>query len=667
MRKRAFTLVELAMVLVIIGILLSIGIGLFTVFIKQSKFKANKEIVQTACEAIKGYAQQNNNLPADLTSLGVKTIDPYNINLSYQPANGITSGDFCIQDATSWLTVYDRGTQKNNVAFIVYSFGENRKDDTDCSKTPNPCSQAVDFQIRDYGEATNSGTNYDDIVCYLDIYTLREIACPPLEITTNSLPEAIQYLSYDSGTINVSGGTIATCNISFSINGLTPDNANCKITGTPTVSGTFPVTIEITDTIGRTASKTLNLVIQSNPVKIETPTLPYGYENQSYQIALTASGATGSYTWTTNSWDLDNDGDADLVLSSSGILEANQDNPSDPATKVLDVPAGTYSITVQVCDTTYTSECTSRTYPFTVLSSSAGSGSGGGGGSCAAFSLVPSGGTYSAVIGNAFNLTISPTGGQSPYTPTTCTPTSCNGLTLSCSSNQATISGTPTSSGTCNFNVAYQDSCSTPQTASGSYTVNISCPALSLSANLPAVNLCDNYNGSITANGGTSPYTWTLTSGSLPLDVPFCNTTTNVCSLTGLVYDNPGSYNFGIQVQDGCSQLTGGSYSISVNNTNMTGISGYDCSTTGITFNNAAGRDIYYSTQSGSVNCKKIRRNRSITVLPGDKYYFYRDKNCNNLKCTFTFCDLWNVEKSNNVSDCNVYITNIDTCSLVDF
>ena len=664
MKKKGFSLIELALVLIIIGILLSLGIGFYKVFVRNSKFAKDKYIVKTACEAVKGYAFQHKNLPTDLTSLGIETINPYNQPLKYNSVN--ISGDFCKSDASNWLKVDDRGNIKDKVAFIVYSTGENRKDDTNCSQSPSPCSSSsVDYQIREYDEPTSAGTKYDDIVCYMDIYTLRENSCPKFEITTSSLPEATQYLEYDSGKISVSGGTVQSCNITLNVQGLSADNTNCKITGTPEVYGTFPVTITVTDTIGRTAKKTLNLVVNPNPVKITTPALPYGYENESYKVALTASGGTGAYTWIEKSFDLDGDGDADLNLNSTGILEANQDDPSKPESKVLDVAPGTYEITVKVCDANYSTECDEKTFPLTVLSSSGGGGNGGGGGgNCSSFSLSPSSGTYTITVGESFNLTITPSGGKTPYTNISCSPSSCKGLTLSCDNSQAVISGTANSAGTCTFGVSYEDSCSPKQTASGTYTINITCPAMSLTSNLSDARLCDNYTGNIRVNGGLSPYSWELTSGSLPKNISFCNTNSDICEISGEVIDSLGSYTFGVSITDSCLQSVSGSFSINVIGTDMTGIYGEDCSQNGINLCNVIGTTLFYKKSSSST-CYRLNYADCVKLPAGETYTIYTDRRCRNEACQLNFCTLWNVEKGNNASDCEVYIVS-SNCRLSD-
>jgi len=82
--KKGLTLIELAVVLVIIGIILGIGVSIIAILVKQAKQKDTKKIVHTICETVKAYAITNKTLPSDINSLGVKTTDPYGNDIVIQ-------------------------------------------------------------------------------------------------------------------------------------------------------------------------------------------------------------------------------------------------------------------------------------------------------------------------------------------------------------------------------------------------------------------------------------------------------------------------------------------------------------------------------------------------------------------------------------------------------
>src|SRR5439155_4506790 len=77
------------------------------------------------------------------------------------------------------------------------------------------------------------------------------------------------------------------------------------------------------------------------------------------------------------------------------------------------------------------------------------------------------------------------------------------------------ISPTPRSSDLSSFTVQATDS--TGNIGSRAYTVNIGTNSLTLNpASLPAGTQNVAYNQTVTASGGTAPYTYSLSAGSLP-------------------------------------------------------------------------------------------------------------------------------------------------------
>lgn len=82
---KGFTLIELAIVLVVIGILVSLGVGIIGMLTKQAKFRESREIVKAASEAVIGYAVKNGHLPADLETAGARKLDAWGNDLLYYP------------------------------------------------------------------------------------------------------------------------------------------------------------------------------------------------------------------------------------------------------------------------------------------------------------------------------------------------------------------------------------------------------------------------------------------------------------------------------------------------------------------------------------------------------------------------------------------------------
>jgi prepilin-type N-terminal cleavage/methylation domain-containing protein len=339
--KKGFTLIELALILVILGILLSGGIGMISILVKNQKFNETKAIVNKACKSIEGYAVSHKKLPPDINSLGISTKDAYSNVLNYAFASNMDILDFCNNEPSNWIKLDDNGVVKD-IAFIVYSKGANMHDETKTGTNQ--------YQIKVYGTKINS-YEYDDIICYGDINILREKACQAFEITTDALPEGIQYKPYPSIEFQISGGVLDDCSYSGDLpNGIIFDSTNCSISGTPIESGVFNFSITATDRIGRQANKFFSLTINPNPVKITTPYLPFGYKNNSYSVGLSAMGGTGSYSWSINSGTLPAG-----VSFSNGLFSGT---PTE---------TGTFNLTISACDSNYSTVCDSKTFSLTIL------------------------------------------------------------------------------------------------------------------------------------------------------------------------------------------------------------------------------------------------------------------------------------------------------------
>lgn len=317
-RSNGFTLIEMAIVLVIIGLLLGAGASLIGPLTKRAKLIEDRETVKTLYEAIRGFAAQNKQLPADTSAIGVKTTDAYGNPIDYYLWTGT---NLCTTTGT-YLTVNDSssGTSitKNNVAFILIARGENR-----CNQT----GSASPFNIFPQGQQVNPGTcpagdDYDDIVMYADIDTIRQNICNTFRITTDSLPSGTEEQAYSTTVLQATDGTLPyTWSITngslppgLSLSNLTSGTCGtitCTsanpcgcISGTPTQAGSFSFTLQVTDSDTlqhRTATKSLSITINPNSPVITTESLPQATEEQAYNTTLTATGGKPPYTWSCSS------------------------------------------------------------------------------------------------------------------------------------------------------------------------------------------------------------------------------------------------------------------------------------------------------------------------------------------------------------------------------
>ena len=80
--QRGFSLAEMAIVLVIVGILMASGLGALSTQLSQQRFRETKQMLERANEALIGFALINNRLPcpADNSGVEAKNLSGANIN-----------------------------------------------------------------------------------------------------------------------------------------------------------------------------------------------------------------------------------------------------------------------------------------------------------------------------------------------------------------------------------------------------------------------------------------------------------------------------------------------------------------------------------------------------------------------------------------------------------
>jgi len=151
-------------------------------------------------------------------------------------------------------------------------------------------------------------------------------------ITTTALPDAIQNQGYLQNLTAQGGTTPYTWSL---IAGTLPTglslNSGGTISGTPTVVGSYPFTVQITDAAGQTASQGYSVMVSN--ISITTATLPTAFVNLSYSQTLAVSGGTAPYVWS-NTGALP----PGLSLSTGGLISGTP------------TVSGTYNFTVTVVD-----------------------------------------------------------------------------------------------------------------------------------------------------------------------------------------------------------------------------------------------------------------------------------------------------------------------------
>ena len=302
-----------------------------------------------------------------------------------------------------------------------------------------------------------------------------------LTVAPATLPNGTQGTAY-SQTITASGGTAP---YSFAVtSGTLPTGLSLSsggvLSGTPSASGPFTFTVQATDPSFNTGSHTYNVTINLPPLTINPASLPAATAGTPYSQTVTASGGTAPYSYAVLS------GALPPGLSLAGGTGVISGTPTTP---------GAYSFTIQATDATPNTG--TRNYTINVGSNVL----------AVAPASLPNG-----TQGTAYSQTVTASGGTGPYTFALTAGALPAGLTLS---SGGVLSGTPTGNGVANFTVGATDTVG--NTGSHAYSVNIGTVSLTVNpASLPAGTQGTAYSQTVTASGGTGPYTFALTAGALP-------------------------------------------------------------------------------------------------------------------------------------------------------
>ena len=212
--------------------------------------------------------------------------------------------------------------------------------------------------------------------------TLSVLITPPIfTITTTSLVGGTINVAY-SASVAATGGVAP---YSFSATGLPAGltiSAAGAISGTPTVTGTFPVAVTATDTTAPTAqtvTKTLSLVIVPPVLTISTASLSSGTVSVAYSATVAATGGTAPYAWsatglptglTINATTGVISGTTTIAGSNTVVVtvtDASSTNASKSLTLVIVPPAAPATITIVSGDNQNTKVTNTFAAPLVVL------------------------------------------------------------------------------------------------------------------------------------------------------------------------------------------------------------------------------------------------------------------------------------------------------------
>lgn len=271
--KKGFTLIELAIVMVVIGLLVGGSIQMMSVMSKRAKVTEAKQQLETLREGILGFVQTNGALPTqnEFETLGDIT-DPWGRHIDYYPDANLTQNDLLCIDDDTYDTLNTPAAPPslspiNDIGFILVSSGANYNMQTDMMTERKLYAQGID-NVDDNTTDMSRNEEYDDLFIVVTLAELKALGnCQSkiLQIINPTLPTGTVGTAYPSTSIIATGnnGTLT-----YSTPANCPAGMSCSggsITGTSTASGSFPLTFTATDSIGATATRQLVLVINADP------------------------------------------------------------------------------------------------------------------------------------------------------------------------------------------------------------------------------------------------------------------------------------------------------------------------------------------------------------------------------------------------------------------
>jgi lysophospholipase L1-like esterase len=341
----------------------------------------------------------------------------------------------------------------------------------------------------------------------------------PLTVTPTTLPELTAGQDYGAQLTSTGGkGPVMWSVTAGSLPpGLSLDSARGLLSGTPTTAGTYTFTVRATDAtapVSQTVSVQKSITIDAPPpLGIATTGAFDGTEGSYYSSTFQATGGVGSYKW----------------YISSGALPAGL-SLNGSTGQVTGTPRGTGNSTFDVTVSDAGGDYATQSYsvdiaqvPLTVSST-----------------LAP------ATVGTYYTGNVNPSGGSAPYGWSLVSGTLPDGLTFDQST--GAIVGTPTQSGSFPLQVSVEDSTSPAQQATANLTLTVAAePTLTVSSRTPVRGAVgDFYTTGMGYSGGLGPYTWSVTSGSLPPGL-------TLDPVSGMVTGTPatsGSYPVTVQATD---------------------------------------------------------------------------------------------------------------------
>ncbi|MBF0179756.1 MAG: hypothetical protein HQM03_06990 [Magnetococcales bacterium] len=203
LREGGFSIVELAIVMIIIGVIVSGGLGFYTPYMQQAAKEKNGVIVGNAVKALVAFAGGYKYLPTTLVGQVRDYQDAMGTNLQYRYDTNLTSASsVCNRNSAAYTVNFAGDATKTitNVALIVWSYGYDKTNsvtEVDATKT---------ITVPDYSSTT------DDMVSWATLSELKAaVGCgSSLQILADAMPAGSVGVTYGSTVTFKPDGGIAS-------------------------------------------------------------------------------------------------------------------------------------------------------------------------------------------------------------------------------------------------------------------------------------------------------------------------------------------------------------------------------------------------------------------------------------------------------------------------
>ncbi|WP_313393575.1 putative Ig domain-containing protein [Pseudomonas sp.] len=325
-------------------------------------------------------------------------------------------------------------------------------------------------------------------------------------------------------TLNLSGGPVASVAVASNASHGVASASGTSITYKPNpgFAGSDSFTYTATGPGGTSNTATVSVTVTAPTIALTPTSIPGATVATAYSATLTASGGSSPYTYSLTTGTLP----AGISLSTAGVLSGTP------------TAAGSFNFTITATDNTgFTG---TQAYNLSVGEAAPVAGN---------ISLTV------AANSNVNPVTLNLSGG--PVASVAVASNASHGV-ASASGTSITYKPNPGFAGSDSFTYTATGPGGTSNTATVSVTVTA--PTIALTpTSIPGATVATAYSATLTASGGSSPYTYSLTTGTLPAGISL--------STAGVLSGTPtaaGSFNFTITATDNTGFTGTQAYNLSV-------------------------------------------------------------------------------------------------------